>query len=396
VLVVHPGADLYGSDRMLLESVTGLVQDGRRVVVALPGPGPLVARLEDQGAEVRFVPMPVLRKSALSPRGLAVLVGRTVHHVRPAVSLLRELRPDTVYVSTLTLPSWLLLARLLGRPTVCHVHEADQHRSAIVSRALVVPLLLADALIANSAYTRSVLTAAAPRLDGRITVVHNGVTPPAGWSPARAILDGPVRMLFVGRLSPRKGPDVAAAAVRLLAARGTAVRLDVVGDVFPGYEWYEEQLTREFADLVASGRLRLHGFAADVWPHIARSDVVVVPAVLPESLGNTAIEAVLGARPAVVSALGGLTEVAEMFPTVRSVEAGDAEALAHAVTTLVEDWSSVTSAAEAQAPLAARRFAPEEYRRRVVSVVERLARGQVKRTLRREISPSMADRPTWM
>ena len=33
VLVAHPGADLYGSDRMLLESVDGLVVSGHRVVV---------------------------------------------------------------------------------------------------------------------------------------------------------------------------------------------------------------------------------------------------------------------------------------------------------------------------------------------------------------------------
>ncbi len=36
VLFAHPMAELYGSDRVLLESVIGVVQSGGRAVVVLP------------------------------------------------------------------------------------------------------------------------------------------------------------------------------------------------------------------------------------------------------------------------------------------------------------------------------------------------------------------------
>ena len=52
VLVVHPSSDLYGADRMLLESVRQLVDVHGDVVVAVPGPGPLVPRLLEAGARV--------------------------------------------------------------------------------------------------------------------------------------------------------------------------------------------------------------------------------------------------------------------------------------------------------------------------------------------------------
>lgn len=42
VLIAHPSADLYGSDRVMLETVDALVAAGRRVVVTLPADGPLV------------------------------------------------------------------------------------------------------------------------------------------------------------------------------------------------------------------------------------------------------------------------------------------------------------------------------------------------------------------
>jgi hypothetical protein len=73
VLVVHPGAELYGSDRVLLESVSALLT-GSAVVVALPADGPLAGELRRRGARVVACRMPVLRKAVLRPAGLAGLV----------------------------------------------------------------------------------------------------------------------------------------------------------------------------------------------------------------------------------------------------------------------------------------------------------------------------------
>ena len=41
VLLAHPSAELYGSDRVFLESVSALVLAGKSVVVSLPVTGPL-------------------------------------------------------------------------------------------------------------------------------------------------------------------------------------------------------------------------------------------------------------------------------------------------------------------------------------------------------------------
>src|SRR4051794_34142220 len=68
VLVAHPSADNYGSDRQLAESVHGLQAAGWQVTVALPGTGPLVGLLPDVAMQV--APFPVLRKALLSPVAL--------------------------------------------------------------------------------------------------------------------------------------------------------------------------------------------------------------------------------------------------------------------------------------------------------------------------------------
>src|SRR4051794_14865165 len=121
VLVVHPGAELYGADRMVLESVEGLVAGGSRVVVSIPVAGPLTQLLEASGAELRPCETPVLRKAFLGPRGLVALTGIALRSIGPGLRLLREIRPDVVYVSTLTVPLWIVLARLMRIPVVAHV-----------------------------------------------------------------------------------------------------------------------------------------------------------------------------------------------------------------------------------------------------------------------------------
>ena len=126
LLVAHPSAELYGSDRVLRESVGALLEAGWDVTVVLAGDGPLRQQLEDDGASVLVQPVPVLRKSLLSPVGVLRFAGENLAAAPRLLRLLRATRPDAVYVSTVTVPLWLLLARLRRRPVVCHVHEAEE------------------------------------------------------------------------------------------------------------------------------------------------------------------------------------------------------------------------------------------------------------------------------
>lgn len=373
-LVVHPGADLYGSDRVVLETVQALVGGGWTVTASVPSDGPLVPLLIDAGAQVRRCPTPVLRKSALRPRGLVRLVLDTARAIPLGIALIRRTRPDVVVANTLTIPLWTVLARLLRRPVLVHLHEAEGSMSMARQRVMAAPLLLATALVANSRRTREVVTASFGRLDRRTSVVHNGVPGPPDPTPPRSRIDGPVRLLFVGRLSPRKGPAVAIRALGLLRRRGIEASLDLVGDVFPGYEWFGEELTELVEQQGVAGAVRFHGFVEDIWPQIGRTDVMIVPSQADESFGITAVEAILGARPLVVSAIGGLLEATEGMAAVRSVRPGDPGALADGVDELLSDWTHVAELAERDARVAADRYAPARYRRDMLARIADVVR----------------------
>lgn len=373
-MVVHPGADLYGSDRVLLETVCALVEAGWTVTTSLPADGPLVPMLTARGARVVVCPSPVLRKSALRPLGLLRLSVETVKAIPPGIGMIRRLRPDVLVVNTITIPLWTMLGRLLRRPVLVHVHEAEGSVSMVRQRAMATPLLLASALVANSRCTRDVLVRSYPGLGRRTTVVHNGVAGPQSVVPPRPRIDGPARLLYIGRLSPRKGPAVAIRALGRLRRKGVAVGLDVVGDAFPGYEWFSDQLLELVEQEGVADSVRFHGFVSDIWPRIVATDVMIVPSQTDESFGNTAIEAVLGARPLVVSSIGGLLEATEGMACVLSVRPGDPGALADGVEEVLSDWPRFARLAEQDAPVAAQRYAPARYRREMQARVAELVR----------------------
>ena len=366
VLMVHPGAELYGSDRVFVESVAALLSTAD-VVVALPGDGPLTAELERRGARVVVCRMPVLRKAVLRPAGLVRLLRDAVTGLVPALVLLRRHGTDGVVVNTTILPSWLLLARLARRPAVCHVHEAEWPGPVVLQRLLLLPLRAARTVVANSRFTHDVLVGLVPQLAGRLTVLANPVPGPVAPIPTRERPDGPIRLLFVGRLSPRKGPDVAIDILRELRTRGVDVRLTVLGSVFPGYEWFEAQLRGSAADL--GGLVQFAGFRAEVGPALAEADVVLVPSVLDESFGNTAVEAVLAARPSVVSSLQGLREAVDGYAAAQVVEPARPDLWADAIERVVAGWTTFRAAAVADARTARDRHAPARYRRRLAQLL---------------------------
>lgn len=367
-LVVHPGAELFGSDRMMVESVRGLREGGTRVIVALPQDGPVIDELRAAGAEVVLLPMLVLRKALLRPSGWGSFAAGALKGAAAAWRLLVRQRPDAVYVSTITLPQWPVIARARRVPVVVHVHEAEASASRLISVGLYAPLLAARRIIVNSDFSRRTLGSALPRLLSRAEVVMNGVAGPPAITPARASVPDP-RLLYVGRLSPRKGVHDAIAAVATLRRNGVPASLTILGSVFSGYEWYEAELRAAGAAL-GDDAVRFLGFQSDVWPILADHDVLVVPSVLDEPFGNTAVEGILAGRPVIATDTSGLREAAGDYQTTFLVPPSDPEGIANAVKNLVARWDVVSAALDESAAEAVDRHSPEFYRQRVRAAVD--------------------------
>lgn len=369
VAIAHSSAEMYGSDRQLRESVTGLMAAGWQPLVFLPEAGMLVEVLRAEGVDVRVVPFPVLRKSDLSFRGVTRLLGTVPRTVFHAYRALGAERVEALYVNTLTLPWWALGGWLSRTPVVWHVHEAEADGNPLIRRVLVAPLHLARVVIVNSLAARGVITGLLPHLGPRIRLVYNGVSPRHDDKPQRRVASDSARLAFVGRVSPRKGTDVAVEAAALLVGRGYSVSLDVCGSTFPGYEWFADQLCDRVERSNLTERITFHGFVSDIDAVLKGADVVLVPSRV-EPFGNIAVEAQLACRPVVASRVQGLEEIIESGVTGLLVPPDDPEALATAIAVLLDEPEVGDRIAAAGRESAVARFSLDRYRVEIVAAVE--------------------------
>lgn len=357
---------------MLLDAAIGFAEAGWAVRVVLPNDGALVDELEQHDIDVHVMPTLVLRKALMKPSGWRALVSGYVGGRRLVAHELREFEPDLVYVSTITQPLWAPGARARDIPVIVHVHEAEASARRIVRRGLYHSLRSADRIIVNSTFVRRTMLDSYADLEDRAVFIPNPVPGPAMPVAPRASIDGPLRVGYVGRLSPRKGVDVAVTAVGGLVADGVDARLDLLGGVFEGYEWYELELRATAARLAIEDRVTFHGFLDSVWDALADIDVLVVPSRFDEPFGNTAVEGVLAHRPVIASDTSGLREATGGLPTTVLVEPGNADALEQALADVARRWSEFTAQTAASAQAASGRHDVVGFRRALLTVADEL------------------------
>jgi len=165
-------------------------------------------------------------------------------------------------------------------------------------------------------------------------------------SPPKAHRDdytGPLRIGYLGVLTPNKGIHVLASAAALMVQRN--VRLVVAGT---GDQSYIDELKTAFQgiDVDFAGWVESENF-------LSRIDVLVVPSLWREPFGRVCVEAYLAGVPVVASRIGGLAEIVVHGVSGFQFEPGNAQELAGILDKLANDpelRASLSQGASAQAP----------------------------------------------
>ena len=370
LLVAHPSADFCTSGRSLLELVDAFLRDGFDVTVTVPRTGALVPQLRQHGATVVLCRTPVLHERDFGLIGSLRLTTDFVRGAAPAIHLVRRAAAHGVFVNTDTIPLWLFLGRVFGRQVTCHVHDAKPAAPTWIRRLRAAPLVCAQVVVLDSPVSLGVLIDAVPRLAARSHVVCTEVAGPPVVQPARQELNEPVRLLFIGRFSPQGGAQVAIEVCRLLVQDGIDVRLELLGSVQPAYGWFERNLRMTVTAGVIEQRITFRRFTSDIWPSLADSDVVLIPSAFDEPFRTVALEAVLGARPLVVSATSGLREAATGYRSAQAVDPARPDLWAAAVRSVIGAWPEFCAAAMDDAHKAAEHHSARRCGEQIVHLVK--------------------------
>ena len=133
-------------------------------------------------------------------------------------------------------------------------------------------------------------------------------------------------------------------------------------------EWFEEQLVTRAARPDLAGAVTFSGYASPIWPALDRSDVVLAPS-LGESFGNAVVEGQLARRPVVATALQGHLETIIDEETGLLVPSEDPEALAAAVSRLLDERDLAPRLAAQGRASALRDFSQSRYRDEICAVL---------------------------
>jgi glycosyltransferase involved in cell wall biosynthesis len=165
----------------------------------------------------------------------------------------------------------------------------------------------------------------------RTAVAHSGIH--EEFLDAAPVDEWRWRLLYVGRLDPRKGVDTA---VEALARLPEQTQLELIG----GWDAREEERLRRLAgQLGVDARVRFAGQRerSQIANAYARADVTVFPVRWEEPWGLVPLEAMAKGRPVVATGRGGSADYLRDGENCLLFEAGDAESLAAAVLRLESD-----------------------------------------------------------
>jgi glycosyltransferase involved in cell wall biosynthesis len=354
-------ARMSGGEVALARLISALPDVDAHVILAEDGP--LRPVLERTGATVEVLPLDPrtrdARRAEVGTAGTLRLAFSTLRYTVKLARRLRQLEPDLVHTNSLKSGYYgALAAQLARRPVVWHLRDriADDYlpRPAVWLTRVAVRTL-PDLVICNSAETfrtahigeSSAAVVASP-------VVHDPYEPSLG---GRARRSNPV-VGILGRLAPWKGQDVFLRAFAEVARAHPQLTARIIGSAMFGEDDYAESLLHLVAELGIDEQVTFVGFTDEVERELAQLDILVHASTTPEPFGQVIVEGMASGLAVIASAAGGPLEIVTDGVDGLLVPPGDVNALAAALTRLVED-DDLRRSLGAAGMQRARDFSPE-------------------------------------
>lgn len=301
-------AKTWGGVKSWMVRVIGaMTKKGHQTVLVARGPGDFLEKAGSAGATV----LPSRFGADYGP--IAIL---------KAFRMLRKYAPDVVITNiSKEVRTYGVAARLLGIPVVARLGLGgdlpENFRIRFDYRNIVKGAIVPSHAVKNGI--------PAHLLDPmKIRVIHNGVAiPREAARPGETT--GPVRFIYAGKISQRKGvPGICRAARRLLE-QGANVEFHLAGEG----ELLEE-MKRECAPWPA---IRFYGHVSDLGPLLASGHVGVMHSSY-EGFPNTLLEYMASGLAVVTTPVDGIPEMLEDGKEALFTPYGDDEALFRAFSML--------------------------------------------------------------
>ncbi len=309
-----------GGERWVITAAEGLLKAGHKeTILGLPGSKLLKA------AEKANIPV----------LGMSVISDISPWHIMKLRRFLCKNHTDIIITRVTDLFVAGMAAQLLpktaNKPRVIVRHGLPM--SYKIRKHLLLHRKLAHGIITNANSIKEEYVRRGYFPPDFVTVVHNGTEIPGDIIPYDFGKQFPGKkiVLSAGRLARQKGYEHLIDAIALLPDRLSSLEFVVLGT---GKRL--NSLKRRAARKKVEHRIHFWGFIDDIKPCLAGCDLFVLPS-LYEGMPNAVMEAMALGKPVVASHVNGVPELINDNTTGLTVPPGRPEALAKAITLLMDD-----------------------------------------------------------
>lgn len=344
ILIVDHASIVGGTEMSLEALVTSAPHTLCHYTVAMPGFGPIVARLRKQGVSVELLRMEGWRwwvedlrqhlKFVLTLPLQAISVMRWMR-------LIRRVKPDLIHFNINRLVEPVIAAWLLRIPSVMHYRDIPSrmsHRFVLGWSGFYALMNLADHWIANSKATERDIR---PYARCPITTIPNGIDLEQFDQAARSDAadfswNGYFVVAMIALLVPWKNHAGYLQLASQVCKRRSDVCFIVVGD---GDSTYVSQLKQMACELGIEQKVNFLGQVGNV-PALLKQVDMLVHSMPYESFGRVFVEAMAARKPVVAFNSGGAAEIVVNGETGILVPSDDIDAMADAVCRLLDNPES--------------------------------------------------------
>ena len=309
ILLLHSSNDMYGASRIVLQVIDILIQAKYDVHVILPYNGVLNKIITDKGASCSTYNLGVFRKKYLNLKGLCnrfLKIKKAKNYISDYID---KYDIDLLYTSTSVIICGGLAAKKKGILSMSHIHEIPTGNKLY---EIFIGLFVRYFSIKVIAVSSSVEKHWQPYLKkNQLEKVYNGIVFPISDAPEniKRKISPNVTVTSIARLIPYKGHKYFIEVAKELFKLNNRYQFLIVGNTFPGYEPYEQELKTLVVKNDLHQNIHFLGYRTDVEAILAESDLFFHPSIAPDPLPTVLFEAIKMKVPLAATDLGGAVEI---------------------------------------------------------------------------------------
>lgn len=346
VLVINQSAELYGSDKAILELIKDF-PNGYNPIVVLHEEGPLKSYLENIGVTVIKSDVIKVKRGILKPIFILKLPFVVVKSIFKLNRQLKGKKISLIHSNSISVFVGCFYAFVFRIPHLWHVHEIIEKPKTIASLYPRVVNFFSDRIIFNSKATESHYLNHRHSMSKKSEIIYNGVSRTLEKTTEDEIKrireqvfkanTNDTIIVLIGRISQIKGQNVLAKAFKSILNEFPNTKLVFIGSYVKSKKEYYDDLISLIDSLNLDEYITFVDFQENIWPYYDASDIVLMPSTEPESFGLVAAEALLSKKPVIASKIGALPEIILDYKTGLLFKSNDFEDLSKKISVLLNN-----------------------------------------------------------